>query len=83
MTRSEIEKKVVDILCQQLGVDEDQCIPTAKLDEDLGSDSLDCVELIMAFEEEFGLDISDEDSERITTVAGIVDYLVENVDVES
>jgi acyl carrier protein len=73
-----VEKRVKDIICQQLGVEEDEITPDAKFIEDLGADSLDTVELVMAFEEEFGLDIKDEDAEKILTVQDAINYIKEN-----
>jgi acyl carrier protein len=73
-----VEKRVKDIICEQLGVEEDEIAPDAKFIEDLGADSLDTVELVMAFEEEFGLDIKDEDAEKILTVQDAINYIKEN-----
>jgi acyl carrier protein len=69
--------KVRAIIVDQLGVDEDAVIPDALFIDDLGAQSLDMVELIMAIEEEFGLDIPDEDAEKITTVGEAVEYIRE------
>ena len=68
-------EKVKTIIVDQLGVDEDKVTMEASFREDLGADSLDLVELIMAFEKEFGGSISDEDAQKITTVADAVKYL--------
>jgi acyl carrier protein len=68
-------EKVKTIIVDQLGVDEDKVTMEASFREDLEADSLDLVELIMAFEEEFGGSISDEDAQKITTVADAVKYL--------
>jgi acyl carrier protein len=70
-----VEQKVKQIIVEQLGVDENQVDNTASFVDDLGADSLDIVELIMAFEEAFDLDIPDEDAEKITTVKDAVDYI--------
>jgi acyl carrier protein len=70
-----VEQKVKQIIVEQLGVDEAQVDPTASFVDDLGADSLDIVELVMAFEEAFDLDIPDEDAEKITTVKQAVDYI--------
>lgn len=70
-----IEEKVKGIIVEQLGVDEDEVTPTASFVEDLGADSLDQVELVMALEEEFKLEISDEDAEKIKTVQDAVTYI--------
>ena len=72
---SEIAEKVKKIVVEQLGVAEDQVTPEAKFIEDLGADSLDQVELVMALEEEFGSDIPDEDSEKLTTVGAAIAYI--------
>ena len=67
--------KVKDIIVEQLGVNADQVTPAASIIEDLGADSLDTVELVMAFEEEFGAEIPDEDAEKLTSVGAVIDYL--------
>lgn len=67
--------KVKDIIVEQLGVNADQVNPEASFIEDLGADSLDTVELVMAFEEEFGAEIPDEDAEKLTSVGTVIDYL--------
>jgi len=73
-----IEEKVKGIIVEQLGVDEAEVTPTASFVEDLGADSLDQVELVMALEEEFKLEISDEDAEKIKTVQDAVKYISEH-----
>jgi acyl carrier protein len=70
-----VEQKVKQIIVEQLGVDEAQVDPTASFVDDLGADSLDIVELVMAFEEAFDLDIPDEDAEKIATVKNAIDYI--------
>ena len=70
-----LEQKVTDIIVDQLGVDAAQVVPEASFIDDLNADSLDQVELIMAFEEEFGAAIPEEDAEKLTTVGKVVDYL--------
>ncbi len=70
-------EKVKGIIVEQLGVEEDEVSEGASFVDDLGADSLDVVELIMAFEEEFNIDIPDEDAERITTVRDAVEYIKE------
>lgn len=70
-----IETKVKQIIVEQLGVDESQVDDTASFVDDLGADSLDIVELVMAFEEAFDIDIPDEDAEKIGTVKDAVDYI--------
>jgi len=72
-----LQDKVRDIIVEQLGVNADQVKPEASFIEDLGADSLDTVELVMAFEEEFGAEIPDEDAEKLTTVGKVIDYLKE------
>ena len=70
-----LEDKVKDIIVEQLGVNPEQVTREASFIEDLGADSLDTVELVMAFEEEFGAEIPDEDAEKLTTVGAVIDYL--------
>jgi acyl carrier protein len=77
MSPEEIEVKIKNIIAQQLGVNEDQLVDGASFTEDLGADSLDRVELLMAFEEEFGVDVPDEDAEKIVTVGDAVNYVRE------
>jgi acyl carrier protein len=72
-----VEDKVKEIIVEQLGVNAEQVTPEASFIEDLGADSLDTVELVMAFEEEFGAEIPDEDAEKLTTVGSVVNYLKE------
>lgn len=72
----DVEKKVREIIVQQLGVSEEEVKIEASFVEDLGADSLDTVELVMAFEEAFGLEIPDEDAEKIKSVKDAVDYIV-------
>ena len=72
---SDVEIKVKEIVCEQLGVSEDEVAPDASFIEDLGADSLDIVELVMALEEEYDLEISDEDAEKIRTVGDVVGYI--------
>jgi acyl carrier protein len=70
-----IEERVKQIIVEQLGVDEGEVTPTASFVDDLGADSLDVVELVMAFEEAFGLEIPDEDAEKIATVKDAISYI--------
>jgi len=70
-----VEEKVKHIIVEQLGVDEDEVKPEASFVDDLGADSLDVVELVMALEEEFGMEISDEDAEKLTTVKDAISYI--------
>ena len=74
-----VEKRVLEIIVEQLGVSEEEVTMEASFIDDLGADSLDLVELIMAMEEEFGLEISDEDAEKIQTVQDVVNYITEHV----
>lgn len=73
-----IEQRVKDIIVEQLGVNADQVTADAKFIEDLGADSLDTVELIMALEEEFGLEVPDEEAEKLQSVGDVVKYIEEN-----
>ncbi|SUZ54571.1 uncharacterized protein METZ01_LOCUS7425 [marine metagenome] len=70
-----VAEKVRDIIVEQLGVDEEEVTSDASFVDDLGADSLDTVELVMAFEEEFNLEIPDEDAEKITRVKEAVEYI--------
>ncbi len=72
-----LEEKVKEIIVEQLGVNADQVTNEASFIEDLGADSLDTVELVMAFEEEFGAEIPDEDAEKLSTVQAVLDYMKE------
>lgn len=71
----DIEAKVKEIIVDQLGVDPDEVTTEASFVEDLGADSLDTVELVMAFEEEFDVEIPDEDAEKIATVSDAINYI--------
>ena len=75
MSTSAIEAKVKNIIADQLGVGEDEIKPESSFIEDLGADSLDIVELVMAMEEEFDVEIPDEDAEKIQTIAAAIQYL--------
>ena len=74
-----VEEKVKHIIVEQLGVDEEEVKPEASFVDDLGADSLDVVELVMALEEEFGMEISDEDAEKLRTVKEAIEYIDKNV----
>lgn len=74
----ELFQKVRSIIAQQLGADESEITEDSHFIEDLGADSLDTVELVMALEEEFGIEISDEDAEKIQTVGDVIKYIKEH-----
>jgi acyl carrier protein len=75
MAATAVEEKVKQIIVEQLGVDEGEVTPNASFVDDLGADSLDTVELVMAFEEAFDIEIPDEDAEKIRTVKDAIDYI--------
>ena len=75
MSEKSISEKVKDIIVEQLGVNPEQVTETASFIEDLGADSLDTVELVMAFEEEFGVEVPDEDAEKLQTVGNVIEYI--------
>lgn len=75
---SDIEARVKAIVVEQLGVSEDEVTNTSSFIDDLGADSLDTVELVMALEEEFGAEIPDEEAEKINTVQAAIDYVTAN-----
>lgn len=79
MSSEEIFDKVKEIIVEQLGVAEDSVNEEASFIEDLGADSLDIVELIMAIEEEFDIEIPDTDAEKVVTVGDVVDYIKDNI----
>jgi acyl carrier protein len=74
------EAKIKEIIVEQLGVNADQVTREAKLIEDLGADSLDAVELVMAIEEEFGIEVPDENAEKLQAVGDIIDYIEKTAD---
>ena len=78
MADKPIDQRVKDIIVEQLGVKPDQVTPEAKFIEDLGADSLDIVELIMALEEEFGIEVPDEQAEKLLNVGDVIKYIEEN-----
>jgi acyl carrier protein len=75
MAEGSLEQRVRQVIADELGVDQDEVVPSARFIDDLGADSLDTVELVMRFEEEFGLEIPDEDAEKISTVRAAIEYL--------
>jgi len=77
-----VEEKVKSIIVEQLGVDADEVTPGASFTDDLGADSLDIVELVMAFEEEFGIEIPDEEAEKISKVEEAVAYIQQNAEAK-
>src|ERR1700754_2712542 len=77
MADKSIEEKVKDIIVEQLGVNPEQVTPQASFIEDLGADSLDIVELVMACEEEFSVEVPDEDAEKLQTVGDVIKYIEE------
>ena len=72
---ADVESRVKEIIVEQLGVDPAEVVPQASFVNDLGADSLDTVELVMAFEEEFGLEIPDDEAEKIQSVGNAIDYI--------
>jgi acyl carrier protein len=76
-----IDKRVKEIIVEQLGVNENEVTPEAKFVDDLGADSLDLVELVMALEEEYNMEISDEDAEKILTVGDAIEYIQSHANV--
>jgi acyl carrier protein len=74
-----LEAKMKELIVQQLGVSASEVVPEAKFVDDLGADSLDLVELVMALEDEYGIEISDEDAEKIVTVGDALKYIQEHV----
>lgn len=83
MKANEIEARVKKIVVEQLGVKEEEVTADASFVDDLGADSLDTVELVMALEEEFETEIPDEDAEKIVTIKDAVNYIIERMDKES
>ncbi len=78
MADKPIDQRVKDIVVEQLGVKPEQVTPQAKFIEDLGADSLDTVELVMALEEEFGIEVPDEQAEKLQTVGDVIKYVEDN-----
>lgn len=79
MNEQEVYEKIKAVVVEQLGVSEDEVTKTASFIDDLGADSLDSVELVMALEEEFGTEISDEDSEKLKTVDDTIEYIKKGI----
>ncbi|MBL6722764.1 MAG: acyl carrier protein [Candidatus Margulisbacteria bacterium] len=79
ISKEEVYKKVKAVVVEQLGVSEEEITEEASYTEDLGADSLDTVELVMALEEEFSTEIADDEAERLTTVGKTVDYVLNNL----
>ncbi|HTL73696.1 MAG TPA: acyl carrier protein [bacterium] len=77
MSDKPIDQRVKDIIVEQLGVKPEQVVPAAKFIEDLGADSLDTVELVMALEEEFGIEVPDEQAEKLQSVGDVIKYVEE------
>jgi len=77
--RAEVQAKVISIIVEQLGIEESEVKLESNFIDDLGADSLDTVELVMAFEEEFDLEIPDEEAEKITTVGSAIDHIIEAI----
>jgi len=75
MPKESVEEKVKQIIVEELGVDEAEVTPNARFVDDLGADSLDTVELVMRFEEEFGIEIPDEEAEKILSVRDAIEYI--------
>ena len=75
MSKEEMLDKVTEIVIDQLGVTKEQATPTASITDDLAADSMDCLEILMSVEEEFGMEISEEDGEKLKTINDVVDYL--------
>ena len=80
MSEKSVEEKVRDIIVDQLGVNAEQVVLAARFIEDLGADSLDTVELVMAFEEEFGIDVPDEEAEKLQAVGDVVRYVEDHAE---
>ena len=79
MSEQSVEERVINIVCDQLGTSRDKIAPETSFINDLGADSLDTVELVMEFEDEFGINIPDEDAEKIQTVGDAVKYIQEKL----
>jgi len=76
----DVQEKIIEIISSQLSVPKEKVVPQASFTDDLGADSLDLVELVMAMEEEFGMEIADEDAEKLQTVQDTIDYVKQHLD---
>ncbi len=75
----DVQEKIIEIIANHLDVPKEKVVPQATFADDLGADSLDLVELVMAFEEEFGMEIADEDAEKLRSVQDVIDYVKNNM----
>lgn len=75
----ELKSAIISVIVEKLGVKEEQCLPEAAFVDDLGADSLDQVELVMALEEEFGPEIPEEEAEKLQTVGSVIEYVEKNI----
>lgn len=82
MNRIELEKKIINIVAEQVGADVEDITPASSFIADLGFDSLDVVEVTMSIEDEFGIDITDEDAEKLANVKFVVDYVTKKYPIE-
>lgn len=76
----DVQEKIIEIISGQLSVPKEKVVPQASFTDDLGADSLDLVELVMAMEEEFGMEIADEDAEKLQTVQDTIDYVKQHME---
>ena len=81
MDAQAIENRIIELIVDQLGVSKEEALPQSSFLDDLGADSLDIVELVMSFEEEFDLEIPDEDAEKIQTIGNAITYLRERTEI--
>ncbi|MEA3323111.1 MAG: acyl carrier protein [Patescibacteria group bacterium] len=79
MSKNSVESRLKKVIVRYLEIDENKIVPTAKFIDDLGADSLDLVEIVMSFEEEFECEIPDEDAEKLTTVQAALDYIATKI----
>ena len=78
--KMDVQEKIIEIISSQLSVPKEKVVPQASFTDDLGADSLDLVELVMAMEEEFGMEIADEDAEKLQTVQDTIDYVKQHLE---